>query len=99
MTIAPAEFNPVAYFRNLKDASVRLQRAELSSAERNLAIDEVFDLIRQGKDRLRYLQGAEKRAFIAKVESISGMKLTLDAADDNDTPTPTPTPPLPGPPG
>jgi hypothetical protein len=88
MTIAPAEFHPVTFFRNLKDASVRLQRAALHSAERNVAIDEVFGLIRQAKDRLRHLQGSEKRAFIAKVELITGMKLEQDAADGEDTHTP-----------
>lgn len=88
MTIAPAEFHPVAFFRNLKDASVRLQRAGLHSVERNLAIDEVFDLIKQAKDRLRYLQGSEKRAFIAKIELISGMKLEQDVANGNETYTP-----------
>ncbi len=84
MIIEHAEFNPVTFFRNLKDASIRLQRAVLHSVERNLAIDEVFDLILRAKDRLRYLQSSEKRTFIAKVELISGLKLEQDEASSND---------------
>src|SRR4051794_21527601 len=87
MTIANAEFDSVIFFRNLKDASIRLQRAVLHSVERNLAIDEVFDLVRIAKDRLRSLQASEKRAFIAKVELISGLKLEQDEANGNDTDT------------
>ncbi len=82
-----AEFDPLSYFRNLKDASIRLQRATLHSAERNVAIDEVFELIRQAKKRVRYMMGSEKRTFIAKVELISGLKIQ-DDTEDNDTETP-----------
>jgi len=82
MTVAPDEFHPATFFRKLKDASLRLRHAVMHSEERNLAIDEVFDLIQQAKDRSRDLQGSEKRTFIAKVELISGMKL------ENDTHTP-----------
>jgi hypothetical protein len=56
--------------------------------ERNLAIDEVFGLIRQAKDQLQYLEGSERRSFIAKVELISGMKLEQVQADGNKTHTP-----------
>jgi hypothetical protein len=84
MAIAPDEFHPATFFRSLKDASLRLRQAVMHSEERNLAIDEVFGLIQQSKERSRALQGSEKRAFIAKVELISGMKL------ENDTATPDP---------
>lgn len=87
--MAIAEFDPLSFFRNLKDASIRLQRAMLHSIERNLAIDEVFDLVRQAKNRVRYLVGSEKHAFIAKVESISGLNIQDDAEGDNtDVPAP-----------
>ncbi len=82
MAIGCDEFDPLTFFRNLKDASIRLQRAALHSVERNLAIDEVFDLIRQGKRRARYLKGSEKQTFIAKIELISGLKLEDEAEDD-----------------
>ena len=92
------EFDPVPFFRNLKDASIRLQRSTLHSIERNLATDEVFELIRQAKNRVRYLAGSEKQAFIAKVESISGLKIQSDAeGDDTDAPvTRRVAPPKPG---
>ncbi len=78
MTVAPNEFDAVTFFRNLKDASLRLRRAAMHSVERNLANDDVFRLIQQSKDRSQDLQGSEKRTFIAKVELISGMKLEND---------------------
>jgi hypothetical protein len=89
MDIASADaFDSVTFFRTLKAASVRMQRAK-DRSERNPAIDEVFDLIKQAKQEAKHLKGAEKQAFIARVETISGMKIEDKAAADDaasDTP-------------
>jgi hypothetical protein len=99
MTIATVEaFDSVTFFRTLKAASVRMQRAK-DRSERNPAIDEVFDLIKQAKREAKHLRGAEKQAFIARVETISGMKIedNAEAAADNAAPA-TPAVPQPPPP-
>jgi hypothetical protein len=83
MNIATVEaFDSVTFFRNLKAASVRMQRAK-DRSERNPAIDQVFDLIKQAKNEAKHLKGTEKQAFIARVETISGMKIEDKAAADN----------------
>ena len=87
MNIATVEaFDSVTFFRTLKAASVRMQRAK-DRSERNPAIDEVFDLIKQAKQEAKHLKGAEKQAFIARVETISGMKIEdkAEAAADKAT--------------
>ena len=83
MNIATAgAFNSVTFFRSLKAASVRMQRAK-NRGERNPAIDEVFDLINQAKQEAKHLKGAEKQAFLARVETISGMKIEDKATAEN----------------
>jgi hypothetical protein len=61
MNIATAEaFDSVTFFRTLKTASVRMQRTK-DRSERNPAIDEVFDLIKQAKQEAKHLKARRSK--------------------------------------
>lgn len=73
----------VSFLRGLKEASIRLQRAK-DRGERSLAIDSLFDLIRQAKIEASHMRGRERQRFISRVEMISGMRINQENANEED---------------